>query len=85
MAGIDLVHFFAQDARLVQGLAPAEVIRSVAQSLERPLCRAYLNQTGWGGETMLAILASIAFTVGAKQQANEEVLAAAMEMFRQAR
>jgi hypothetical protein len=79
MPGIDLVHFFAQDARLVRGLAPAEVIRSVARSLERPACREYLEQTGWGGEAMLAILASIAFTVGARQQANEEVMEAALE------
>lgn len=79
MAGIDLVHFFAQDARLVRGLAPAEVIRSAARSLERPDCREYLEQTGWGGEAMLAILASIGFTVGARQQANEEVMEAALE------
>jgi hypothetical protein len=79
MAGIDLVHFFAQDARLVRGLAPEEVIRSVARSLEQPECREYLEQTGWGGEAMLAILTSIAFTVGARQQANEEVMEAALE------
>jgi hypothetical protein len=84
LPGIDLVHFFAQDARLVQQLPPAEVVRSVEQSLDRPDCRQYLEKTGWDGEINLAILASIAFTVGAKQQANEEVLGAALAIASQA-
>ncbi len=78
MPGIDLVHYFAQDARLVRRLAPAEVLRSVERSLERADCRKYLERTGWGAEIKLVILASIAFTVGAKQQANGEVLEAAL-------
>jgi len=76
MPGIDLVHFFAQDARLVKRLPPVAVIRSVAQSLQRDDCRNYLEATGWQGDVRATILASIAFTVGTGQQANEEVLAA---------
>jgi hypothetical protein len=37
-------------------------------------CQAYLEKTGWGRDYKSAMLASIAFTVGTKQQANEEVL-----------
>lgn len=74
MPGIDLVHLFAQDARLVNRLPAAEVVQSVQRSLQTPECRAYLQKTGWGNDVKAAIMASIAFTVGAKQQANEEVL-----------
>ena len=76
MPGIDLVHLFAQDARLVDRLSGAEVVRSVERSLQTSECRAYLQKTGWGNDTKAVIIASIAFTVGAKQQANEEVLEA---------
>ncbi len=78
MPGIDLVHYFAQDARLVDRLPPAEVVRSVGQALRSPECQRYLEKTGWHGNSQLAILASIAFTVGTKQQANEDVLSAAV-------
>ena len=76
MAGLDLVHFFAQDARLVQRLNPPEVIRSVEQSFRAPACRRHLDRAGWQGDTRSAVTAGIALTVGARQQANEEVLAA---------
>ena len=74
MPGIDLVHLFAQDARLVNRLSAAEVVQSVQRSLQTTECRAYLQKTGWGNDAKAVIIASIAFTVGAKQQANEEVL-----------
>ena len=79
MPGIDLVHFFAQDARLVKRLTPHAVVRSVEQSLGRGDCQDYLAATGWQGEARVVILAGMAFTVGAKQQANEAVLAALLE------
>ena len=79
MPGIDLVHYFAQDARLVQRLNPAGVVQSVMKSLERPDCIKYLNATGWNGDIASAMIASIAYTVGAKQQANEEILAALLD------
>jgi hypothetical protein len=74
MPGIDMVHLFAQDARLVDRLSAAKVVQSVERSLQNPKCRAYLQQTGWGNDAKAVIIASIAFTVGTKQQANEEVL-----------
>ncbi len=74
MPGLDLVHYFAQDARLVSRLKPSDVVRSVRSALTRRECRDYLESTGWIGDVDHAILASIAYTVGTKQQANEEVL-----------
>ncbi len=76
MAGLDLAHYFAQDARLVMRLSPPDVVRWVEQSLHSPACRQHLEMAGWQDDPMAAMLAAIAFTVGARQQANEEVLAA---------
>jgi hypothetical protein len=78
MPGIDLVHLFAQDARLVHQLVPDAVVRAVEHALSAPRCREYLKQSGWGDDVRDVILAGIAFTVGARQQANEEVLEAAL-------
>lgn len=79
MPGIDLVHLFAQDARLVNQLEPNAVVRAAEHSLSSQQCRRYLEQTGWQDNIRDVILASIAFTVGSKQQANEAILAAALE------
>ena len=81
MAGLDLVHYFAQDARLVMRLPPADVVHSVEQSLHAPACRLHLERAGWQDDPRAAMLASIAFTVGASQQANEQVLAALLDCF----
>lgn len=78
MPGIDLVHFFAQDARLVRKLSPSAVVSSVLKSLEDPHCAEYLERTGWGGEARLALLVSLAYTFGTGQQANGEILDAAL-------
>jgi hypothetical protein len=80
MPGIDLVHYFAQDARLVDRRIPTDVCRATEEALNLRACRDYLQRTGWGDQTGLAILASIAFTVGAEQQANTEVLAASLKV-----
>jgi hypothetical protein len=74
MPGIDLVHVFAQDARLVHRLAPDGVVRAVVRALGAPRCRQYLDSCGWNGNVRDVIIASIAFTVGTKQQENEQVL-----------
>lgn len=78
MPGIDLVHLFAQDARLVERLAPAAVVASVRQSLRAPECLRYLEDVGWGDAIDEVIIASVAYTVGASQQDNEAVLDAAL-------
>jgi thiamine kinase-like enzyme len=74
MPGIDLVHLFAQDARLVDRLSANAIVQSTIHALEAQDCQAYLKKTGWGRDIKSAMVASIAFTVGTKQQANEEVL-----------
>jgi hypothetical protein len=79
MPGIDVVHLFAQDARLVHQLPPAAIVRVVERALSGPRCRGYLESCGWGANPRDVLLASIAFTVGTKQQSNEEVLAAALQ------
>ena len=78
MPGIDLVHLFAQDARLVFQVTPDAVVRAVEGKLGTPPCRNYLDICGWGDEIRNVILASIAFTVGSKQQENGKVLEAAL-------
>jgi hypothetical protein len=79
MPGIDLVHYFAQDARLVDRRLPAEVCRTTKEKLNKRACRDYLQRSGWDDHKDLAILASMAFTVGAEQQANSEVLDASLK------
>jgi len=79
MPGIDLVHVFAQDARLVFQLAPDAVVRAVEMNLKLPRCQKYLDTCGWGSDIRDVILASIAFTVGTRQQENERVLEAALD------
>jgi hypothetical protein len=82
MPGIDLVHVFAQDARLVFHLAPDAVVRAVESKLNAPRCLQYLESCGWGSDARDVIIASIAFTVGTKQQENEKVLESALRIGR---
>jgi len=79
MPGLDLVHLFAQDARLVRRLAPSGVVRAVLHALSAPECVRYLEKTGWGGNAKLPFLASLAYTTGKGQQANELVLNALLQ------
>lgn len=78
MPGIDLVHYFLQDARLVDRLQPSEAIRNTVGKLNAPACRAYLQQTGWSNNAILPIIACLAYKQGAGHQANGEVLEAAL-------
>jgi hypothetical protein len=82
MPGLDLAHFFAQDARLVQRLEPSDVVRSVLCSLSTPECVRYLEKTGWQGDPRLPLLASLALTYGTCQQANGPVLGALLRNWR---
>ena len=84
MPGIDLIHYFAQDARLVRKLSPTAVVVSVLESLKHPQCKAYLQRTGWGNDSQpLALATSLAYTFGTDQQANGEVLEAALRFLKQ--
>ena len=78
MPGIDLVHYFLQDARLVERLKPSEAIRSTIGKLGSSACQAYLAKTGWSGDPILPIIACLAYKQGAGHQENTEVLEAAL-------
>ena len=80
MPGIDLVHYFAQDARLVQRLNPKDSITATIAALETPACRKYLHETGWTGSPLDPIIACLAFKQGAAQQDNLGVLKAALDL-----
>jgi hypothetical protein len=79
MPGLDLVHYFLQDARLVSRSPPPEAIVTALECLRCPVAAAYLTKTGWKGDSMLPIIASLAYKQGAKQQDNEDILNAAVK------
>jgi hypothetical protein len=80
MPGLDLVHYFLQDERLVRRLPPTQAILATIEHLKQPECRAYLEKTGWHQEFLLAIIASLAYKQGAGHQDNLEVLTAALAL-----
>jgi hypothetical protein len=81
MPGLDLVHYFLQDARLVARMEPSEAIRLVCSLLELPLSCNHLDKTGWPRKAMLPIIASLAWKQGAGHQENAEMLEAAVLEF----
>ena len=76
MPGIDLVHYFLQDHRLVKRMPPKEAIRATIADLDRPECAAYLHKTGWHNDRILIIIACLAWKQGARHQENTEYLEA---------
>ncbi|MEP2777053.1 MAG: hypothetical protein ABJQ29_12735 [Luteolibacter sp.] len=76
MPGIDLVHFIAQDLRLVQRLPDAMVFRKTLDELRQPLWRDYLVRCGWQGHESEMIIACLAFKQGAGHQENRPILEA---------
>jgi hypothetical protein len=74
MPGIDLVHYFLQDARLVERLSPQDAIRKTCSILESPACRDYLDKTGWSGDPQLPVIACLAYKQGAGHQENREMM-----------
>lgn len=78
MPGLDLVHFFLQDARLVSRNEPTKAVEHVESLLADPDCRAYLDQTGWSGDLHLPIIASLAWKQGAGHQDNKVILSSAL-------
>ena len=78
MPGIDLIHYFLQDARLVRRLAAADAIAATLRDLNQPACRGYLNETGWTADPLLAIIACLAYKQGAGHQENGDVLGVAV-------
>jgi hypothetical protein len=82
MPGIDLVHYFLQDARLVERLAHKEAIAAALEAMQRPECRRYMEETGWDDKPLLAVIVCLAYKQGAGHQENTELLSAVLEMFR---
>jgi hypothetical protein len=78
MPGIDLVHYFLQDMRLVRRLKPADAISETVLKLSHPECAHYLSKTGWTDGALLPIIACLAYKQGAGHQENAEVLNAAV-------
>lgn len=76
MPGIDLVHYFAQNARLVKRLPPGEIILYIEHELRKPKPRDYLRRTGWGDCVIEPILACVAYKQGVRHQKNQELLEA---------
>jgi glycosyltransferase involved in cell wall biosynthesis len=81
MPGLDLVHYFAQDARLVRQLDSANALRVVEASLSLPKAKAYLAQTGWTGNPITPILAWAAFKHGARHQKIADFLAESLKVY----
>lgn len=81
MPGLDLVHYFLQDARLVERLAPSAAIERTCAMMDQSVCRQYLEKTGWSGNTILPIIASLAWKQGAGHQENASILEAAVREY----
>ena len=80
MPGIDLVHYFLQDHRLVKRMSPEDAIRATVSDLNRPACAAYLRKTGWSDDRILPIIACLAWKEGSRHQENTEYLDAALKL-----
>jgi hypothetical protein len=82
MPGLDLVHYFLQDARLVHKLPALRAIEETRIFLQRPECQRHLMQAGWSDDPLLPIIASLAWKQGAQHQSNADVLKAALSFHR---
>jgi RIO-like serine/threonine protein kinase len=78
MPGIDLVHFIAQDLRLVERLPDAMVFRKTIGALKRPYWRDYIVRSGWNGFEREMIITCLAFKQGSGHQDNAKMLEASV-------
>jgi hypothetical protein len=74
MPGIDLVHYFLQDHRLVRRLTHQDAINATLEDLKQDACNSYLKKTGWDTEPILLIIASLTYKQGAGHQDNRDML-----------
>lgn len=81
MPGLDLVHYFLQDARLVDRMPDADALRHAASCLNLPECRELLMRAGWSGSAWPPLLACIAWKQGAGHQDNLRILQAAVHLW----
>lgn len=82
MPGLDLIHYFLQDARLVKRLKPAESIEQTMDCLKNTSTSRYLHQTGWATQLLLCIITSLAYKQGSGHQDNAFVLDTALSLFK---
>lgn len=78
LPGLDLVHYFLQDYRLVSRLQPSAAIARTLGMLKSTACRDYLAATGWSCDVLLLVIVSLAYKHGAGQQDNQDMLDAAL-------
>jgi hypothetical protein len=57
-----------------QMIAHKEAIAAGLEAMQRPECRRYLEETGWGDKPLLVVIASLAYKQGAGHQENRETL-----------
>lgn len=81
MPGLDLAHYFSQDARLVRQLGSRDAIRVIETELQSPRAMDYLMQTGWGKSPIEPILACAAYKQGAGHQKNPRFLDACVKEY----
>ncbi len=81
LPGLDLVHYFAQDARLVRRMPTRAVVHNLVGNLSKSRPADHLARVGWDGSPLEPMLASIAYKQGAKHQKNPELLAVCLEEY----
>lgn len=81
MGGLDLVHFFSQNARMVDRRSPESVIQEVESQLANPKAIGYLRAAGWGGCLIEPILVCYAYHQGAGHQKKHRLLEVALNRY----
>lgn len=81
MPGLDLVHFFLQDERLVNNLPHREALVTTCEKLRQQESEQYIRDCGWKGNLLLPVIASLAWKQGAGHQDNQEILDVAVQVF----
>ncbi len=63
-----------------QMIAHKEAIAAGLEAMQRPECRRYLEETGWGNKPLLVVITCLVYKQGAGHQDNAEILSVALEM-----
>ena len=85
MPGLDLVHYFLQDQRLVRRLPHSKAIAATLVRMRETRSFSLFRETGWPDDPMLPVIASLAYKQGAGHQENSAVLSAALSLWAAAR
>lgn len=81
MSGLDLVHFFLQEERLVNQLTHEQAMVATIAKLGLESCENHMRRCGWQGSMILPLIASLAWKQGAGHQDNHEILQDALALF----